>query len=90
MNLTYKKALKKLDKYLTNLQCSIDNEEWFFVYEDRIKLSEVLTELDKKIEKNIVSSIEEKKYKDEYVKLKDEVFFYLNLASEELSDNMIK
>jgi hypothetical protein len=90
MNCTYKKALKKLDKYLTNLQCSIDNEEWFFVYEDRIKLSEVLIELDKKIEKNIVSSIEEKKYKDEYVKLKDEVFFYLNLASEELSDNMIK
>ena len=88
--MTYKKAFKKLDKYLTNLQCSIDNEEWFFVYDDRVKLNDVLIELDNKLEKTTINSIEEKKIKDEYFKLKDEVYFYLNLASEELSNNMIK
>ena len=81
---------KKLDKYLTNLQCSIDNEEWFFVYDDRVKLNDVLIELENKLEKMTINSIEEKKLKDEYFKLKDEVYFYLNLASEELSNNMIK
>jgi replicative DNA helicase len=76
LEIKYQDYMRRMYSYHTNINSML--------------LKKLIREEDKKLEQNIISSIEEKKYKDEYVKLKDEVFFYLNLASEELSNNMIK
>lgn len=83
----YKTAYKKIEKLLTNLQVSLDHEEWQAVMEDRSCLLDSLEAAKKKLPIKI-ESLEDKLIEPEYNKLLGEVYFYLDLASSDLQNKI--
>lgn len=85
--MNYKAIYKKIDKLLTNLQSSMDLEESYFILEDRAKLIKELSELNLNTNSTIIE-ITVNKDKENLIKLIDECFFYINLASDDLQKNL--
>jgi hypothetical protein len=82
--LSYKDWYDLLEQNLDNLVASMDNEEAFYIQEDRKLLMNSFQDFG--LVKD--SLIEEVSLVNDMKKLNDEIIFYLNLASEDLQNSL--
>lgn len=82
--LSYKDWYDLLEQNLDNLVASMDNEEAFYIQEDRKLLMNSFQDFG--LIKD--SLIEEVSLVNDMKKLNDEIIFYLNLASEDLQNSL--
>lgn len=79
--------LLELDEKLNNLQASIGDEELFFIKEDRQILIDCLNKYEEEKERK-TKGIDEL-YILKIEKMKDEIFFWLKEAEEELKTQLV-